>query len=294
MSSLRLLSAMAPYGGLFPRSHAATPSDAIVPAGLVGWWTMDVEDTNFAGATEADRSGNGNVGTLNNLPASSGVTGQIGQALSFNGTSTYISVPQSSILQPLAAITLSAWVFPKSTTNNQWVISRPYTTGAWASPFVSYGLEIFDGTNTPPAFQVTTITHGRNNLHSSLGVLTTNVWAHIAGVYTGAKQLIYVNGQLAGSVAQSTNIDYTGGASNVDIGQRSEYSAGEFLNCNADDVRIYNRALDQGEILQLYSAGLAGLAYWPSSGQMAALDPSTWGYDPDMPAVIRQQTLLSA
>ena len=42
-----------------------------------------------------------------------------------------------------------------------------------------------------------------------------------------------------------------------------------YFNGSIDDVRIYNRALDQGEILQLYSAGLAGMGYWSGLGLLA-------------------------
>jgi len=45
-----------------------------------------------------------------------------------------------------------------------------------------------------------------------------------------------------------------------------------------DDVRFYNRSLDQGEVLQLYAAGLRGQAYWPSIGMpLMTLKP---GFNP--------------
>src|SRR5262245_25245188 len=73
------------------------------PAGLVAAYSFD-EGT---GTTIKDASGNGNNGTSANT---SWVTGHTSKALSFNGSSSRVTVPDSTSLHLTAAMTLEAWV----------------------------------------------------------------------------------------------------------------------------------------------------------------------------------------
>ena len=58
----------------------------------------------------ADLSGNGNNGTVVNT--SWATSGKYGNALSFNGTSSRVTVPNSASLQLSSGMTLEAWVNP--------------------------------------------------------------------------------------------------------------------------------------------------------------------------------------
>ena len=75
---------------------------------LAAQWHMD----EAAGATTmADSSGNGNTGTLHNVTA--GVTGKVGKAYSFGGSTvkSYVEVPDSPSLNPNASkINISLWL----------------------------------------------------------------------------------------------------------------------------------------------------------------------------------------
>ena len=63
-----------------------------------------------AGTTVADASGNGNAGTTANTTWAS--SGKYGNALSFNGTSSRVTVPDTPTLRLSTAMTLEAWVNP--------------------------------------------------------------------------------------------------------------------------------------------------------------------------------------
>ena len=69
--------------------------------------------TRAAGTTTADRSGNGNTGTLSNATWST--AGKFGNALFFNGTNARVNVPDSNSLDLTSAMTLEAWVRPSIT-----------------------------------------------------------------------------------------------------------------------------------------------------------------------------------
>jgi hypothetical protein len=63
--------------------------------GLAGWWTFDGEDVSGSQTTPRlidDRSGKGNSGKYWNVTGTPRAVGRIGQALSFDGATTYVLV----------------------------------------------------------------------------------------------------------------------------------------------------------------------------------------------------------
>ena len=67
--------------------------------GLVGYWTFDGSD--ISGSTVYDLSGNGNNGTNNGATPT---IGKLGQALKFDGSSSYVNIPDllHSSVRPIA------------------------------------------------------------------------------------------------------------------------------------------------------------------------------------------------
>ena len=88
--------------GLVARGRAAVP----VP-GLVAAYAF----SEGSGTTTTDSSGNGNGGELTNA---TWTTGKFGNALSFNGTSALVTVPDSPSLDLTTGMTLEAWVSPNA------------------------------------------------------------------------------------------------------------------------------------------------------------------------------------
>ena len=64
------------------------------PAGLVGWWSGDGNTTDSAGTNNA---------TLQAGATVAGV-GEVGQSFSFNGTTAYVSIPDSPAFHPAVFI----------------------------------------------------------------------------------------------------------------------------------------------------------------------------------------------
>jgi hypothetical protein len=111
-------------------------------SGLVGYWSLN----DARGAKAGDSSGQGNTGTIT---GAAWVDGKHGKALSFNGSSDYVDVPDAAPLNP-ANITMSAWV--KTTTAGRYIIAKDpppqEESGAplssvIASPSASEGVAIF-------------------------------------------------------------------------------------------------------------------------------------------------------
>ena len=97
-------------GNLGPYSNTATATTP-VPSGPtpVAAYAFD----EGSGSTVADASGNGNNGTVANA---TWVAGKYGGALSFNGSSSRVTIPDSASLHLTSAMTLEAWVDPATTT----------------------------------------------------------------------------------------------------------------------------------------------------------------------------------
>src|SRR6185436_957349 len=78
--------------------------------GLVGYWTFDGKDTNWAANTTADKSGQGNTGRMTNMSTTtSPALGKIGQGLKFDGADDNVVASDVASYSPANnSITVSA------------------------------------------------------------------------------------------------------------------------------------------------------------------------------------------
>jgi hypothetical protein len=206
---------------------AITITTANVSTGPVAVYGFD-EGT---GTIAVDTSGNGNNGTVN--VGSWTKTGKFGGALSFNGTSSSVTVNDSASLDLSVGMTLEAWVNPTVLNAQLWmnVIIKPLAAPG-SVDFVLQGSSIT--TQLPSTAISTTLT----NL-SGTSLLPLNTWSHLAATYDGATMRLYVNGVQVASAAQTGPI----GASSQPLTIGSNWSG------LIDELRIYNRALTASQIL---------------------------------------------
>ncbi len=87
-------------------------SNTVISNGLVGYWTFDGPSMDWRKNQVADASGNGKTGTLVSLGTTTAPTpGKIGQAMKFDGSSSYIVSP--TMTGPIASEgTYSYWIKP--------------------------------------------------------------------------------------------------------------------------------------------------------------------------------------
>jgi hypothetical protein len=185
-------------------------------------------------------------------------------ALSFNGTSNYVSVGTSATLKP-NRITVEAWIKPTSI--GQWIaiVGNLFDTG---SNEAGYGL-ISNNNTGRLMFWVQTVggsSDNYNNYPSYLPVL--NQWQHIAGTYNGSNLTLYVNGVQVDSRSKSGNVRYTNPAPlDFRIGQYYDDDEAHYYQGTIDEVRIWNTARSVSDIRTTMCTRLSGseanlVGYW--------------------------------
>jgi len=205
-------------------------------SGLVGYWSFD-EGT---GITARDLSGLGNAGTLINNPT--WTTGRVGGALSFDGVDDHISLGAPPILR-IARPTIEAWFNTSSNQTNMtiygwrthgfWLEMSPDTANIGRIRFTFY-----DSTPTRH-FIISTRTYNNGN------------WNHAVGVYDGQNIRLYINGEPVTPVPRTAVIEY--GIGSAAIGRAGAANCC-FFNGLIDEVRIYNRALTEAEVMANFNA----------------------------------------
>lgn len=202
-----------------------------VPAGeLVGHWKMDERN----GSDPCiDASGNGNTGQPHGTTVVDGRKG--GKARMFNGKGDYIEVPPIAIPD---AITVSAWVYADNFVQNGFVVTRNPVNTQWALFFAADGLLRWRGASS--------------SSNVACNVPPSRQWHHIVGKQTGTSGSLYVDGVLraSGTVRAIGNAP-----TSITIG-RYDTVGFDYFTGRIDEVRIYNRALSDAEILELFTSEL--------------------------------------
>ena len=200
------------------------------PVGLAAAYSFDAG----SGSTVADVTGNGNTGTISG--ATWTAAGRFGSALSFNGSSSWVTVADAGSLDLSSAMTLEAWV-------------RPTTLGTvWRSVVLKeqpgdlvYALYANSQASRPVGIVYAS---GAEQQAAGTAQLPLNAWTHLAASYDGGIVRLFVNGVQVGTHAASGPLPNSTGV--LRIGGNNVW--GEWFSGLIDEVRVYNRALTTAEI----------------------------------------------
>ena len=198
------------------------------PGGLVAAYGFN----QGSGVQVTDASGQGNTGTISS--ATWTAAGKFGAALSFNGTSSWVTVADAASLDLTTGMTIEAWVNP-AVWQRVAVCRAERKYGGLA-----YALYSANNASRPAAFVHTDTDIGVNGV----AAVPLNTWTHLAVTYDGATLRMFVNGVQVSSRAVPGSTAMTSGA--LRIGGNSVW--GEYFKGLIDEVRIYNRALTAAEI----------------------------------------------
>ena len=200
---------------------------------LISWWKFDGNVLDY---------GFGNDGTNT---GSIFVSGKVNQGLKFDGVDDYVNINDNPSLNPISTMTVFAWVNATEFNNNLATVVKKADANA------GYALEKKDGDNVLKFY----VNIGGSWFDSgATSILSTNRWYNIIGTYDGANIKIYVNGVLNSTGAASGNIKAS--SNSLAIGRDSSNPDDTFRHWKGviDEVAIYNKALSDWEVLQLYNS----------------------------------------
>src|ERR1700683_626004 len=229
------------YEAQLPHSISLT----VLPSGTVAYYPLDTA----AGTQAYDMSANANDGTLTGGPG--WITGQIGDALSFNGASQYVTIPSSSSLNQTGDLTIEAWVNLTNYTNTNELVAKTVGSG---STNTTYDLRTQASTGD---LQFLGYDSALRTVTSTVAV-GTGGWHQVAVTKTGGTATLYIDGVVEGQGSVGAT---SSNSSDVKLGARDDLNSSNFLKGDLDEVRIYGRALSSAEIAGDYTAGQSGLEF---------------------------------
>lgn len=223
-------------------------------SGLVSWWPGD------GNANDSVSTNNGQE--VNGATYASGL---VDNAFSFDGTDDYIIIQNSEELNPTSVITLAMWVKLSATGGHQFLINKFYGNFSNGPNDDSYSMNITPNRNL--GLQVETIDNGslRDNILVTAPVdIFDGNYHFIVGKYDGQAMKLYYDGQEVTNIIRSPGVVsgsiQSSPTTPVRIGAGSNGNADDwFVNGLVDEVNIYNVALSDAQILELYEAGAAGI-----------------------------------
>ena len=221
---------------------------------LVGLWHFD---EGSEATTVADSSGNDNTGYI--YGAIPGEAGKFGNALSFDGINDYVLVDDDATLGfGTSDFTVEAWINVKKsalvTYREYGVVNKNsyfQDTPGWGIEVSTWGLDGDFGVICYITNQTSWVS--TKCLSVRISSMTADVWHHIAQVRTGTTLRLYFDGELVGMKTHDEIVGDVNNSQPVIIG---DHSWGPNFPGLIDEVRIWNRALDEGDIAYNYKNSL--------------------------------------
>jgi len=214
------------------------------PSGLVAWWRGEGNANDIMGS---------NSGTL-----SGGVTftsGEVASAFSFNGTNSYVEVPDSPSLRLTNQLTIEFWVKRQDLQDGDCIANKG---GDYTRSMLNYGVII-----NPPNWDNSLAFTFAGGARHSLSIADFK-WHHCAVTASNGDvdPIFYVDGvQRAVTLRQgASKINLYPSTEALHIGAQVDPISGwnYYSGALVDEVSIYDRALSASEIAAIYNAGSEG------------------------------------
>jgi hypothetical protein len=163
----------------------------------------------------------------------SNVTFNTNGNITFDGTNDYINIPSSNVFDT-QTVTVEVVVKPYATSQNGFWFEKGAVNTQY-SLFMEGGNIVWR--------------QAGNSQYTSTSTLTNNAWNHVVGTFKSGERITYVNG----TTRTSDGLVYTLNTNQGNQFIGSYNAGGYYYNGEIAVVRVYNRVLPAGEILQNYN-----------------------------------------
>ena len=241
MKTRKLLTAVIAFLAFVVTTLAQTVPSYVPTNGLVGYWGFN--------GNANDQSGNGNNGIVNGATLTTDRNGNANSAYSFDGVSNYIQTQSTfSLITGTSSRTVSFWL--KSNGNS----SGRQSAVMWGTQVGCYG-KFNVNISATSGSSISLITGC--GIYDNPAMVLDNNWHNIICVFDSSLGL---NTATARYYLDGVLLNYNGSGSNLTNNIFTQSSpvifgndgGSDILRGVLDDVAIYNRALTQTEISQLY------------------------------------------
>ncbi|MCF7918666.1 MAG: SUMF1/EgtB/PvdO family nonheme iron enzyme [Candidatus Cloacimonetes bacterium] len=213
-----------------------TVNDAINPNELIAYYP-------FNGNAD-DESGNGNNGSINGADPVYDRFNSPNSAFEFDGSSDYIEVQDSGSFG-LNEHSLVTWVNFDATGTRQLILGKHSNDGSWNDP---YNIQL---RNDHIHYSTRSNSTSVEQFLESDFIPEIDRWYFVAATYDGNTMSLYINDDTVLTI--ETEYDHLSSSdSNLRMGCSSSGSDYNFFDGKIDDVRIYDYALSESEIDNLY------------------------------------------
>lgn len=235
----------------------------------VAHWMLDSDAQNWDGTYYLDRSGEGHHADPNGTPAlAAGADGVANGAVTIDAFNGFGASGTWNPSQYTDQFTILLWAKWAGQTN-------PATYQGLFSKEVSYGVDTmmyqYEVNNAAQADSVVILKNGTGSGDISTPVLPVDAWEHVAIVFNGTAATIYRNGVQAGT-GNWTPGTKTDAPVNIGASANNEGAFNYIFNGAMDDIRVYNYALTQTQVIDVYH---------DVSGKSVCIDKPTYDYNDD-------------
>ncbi|TAG95467.1 MAG: LamG domain-containing protein, partial [Bacteroidetes bacterium] len=168
-------------------------------------------------------------------------------ALNFDGTNDFVSIPHNVALKPATNVTVEAWIFATNISGIRDIIRKEDGDDRILFSFQSSGTILSFGLKVGGTYSELDVTINASDY--------LNRWVHIAAVYNGTQKIIYRNGVVIGTENVTGAIGTLGTAPLLLSSENGSFS---FFNGSMDEFRFWNVARTQTEIQNAMNTELAG------------------------------------
>ena len=227
--------------------------DYLPTNGLMGWYPFN--------GNAYDESGNENHGTVNGSVLSDDANAiQNSNSYAFDGQDDFISIGNSSSLNPSGALTFSSWFNLDDLSNNNNTIIGRNTNNSSADGYgYNFGiLNDSNGVSSKLRLGIGQQSDGSISDVDHITSITANNWNHYAVTYDQSNVRVYLNGVKVHTAALTRSGGNHQNNFETFIGKYRPQSSGseqsnQLFRGKLDNIGLWNRALTDVEITQLFA-----------------------------------------